>query len=104
MPELRTFSNDLKNEAYRLGNKSKALFKEAEYTMRSHDNKESAGRELLDTALEQQEDIEDLRNDVDFCDAQADQAIKLWNEILTRAEGNFQLLSGMILSVWYEDF
>ncbi|CAG9764671.1 unnamed protein product [Ceutorhynchus assimilis] len=93
VPELRTVSIDLKNEAYRLGNKSRELFLKAEDLRNSIDEKQTSGKELLETALEQQEDIEDLRNDVEFCDAQAVQAIKLWNDILNRAEGNYKLLS-----------
>lgn len=93
MPKLRTFS-DLKNKALCLSNKSKSLFKEAEDSKCSHDSKNSTGRELLNTALEKQENADrrfEERRRRGVFDAQADPTIKLWNEILTGAEENFQL-------------
>lgn len=91
---LRTLSNELKSEAFRLGNKSKSLLETADYLRNSIEEKSTDGRELLDTALEQQEDIEGLKNDIVFCGSQANKTVQLWNEILERAEGNFQLITG----------
>ncbi|ENN81832.1 hypothetical protein YQE_01771, partial [Dendroctonus ponderosae] len=65
---LRAFSNDLKSEAFRLGNKSKSLLETADNLRNSIEEKSTDGRELLDTALEQQEDIEGLKNDIVFCE------------------------------------
>lgn len=91
--QQRSFSTELKNEAFRLGNKTKELFHDTEDLRSAIEEKHDSGKELLERALEQQEDVEDLRNDVVFCETQANQAINLWDEILNRAEGNYKLLS-----------
>lgn len=91
--DVRKHSQQLEEEASRLNNRSKELTREAESLRSNVEEKQLAGRDLLETGLEQQEDIEDLKNDLDFCDAQAGQAIKLWNDILQRAEGNYELIT-----------
>lgn len=91
--DVRKHSEQLEEEATRLNNRSKELIREAENLRSNVEEKQLAGRDLLETGLEQQEDIEDLKNDLDFCDAQAGQAIKLWNDILQRAEGNYELIT-----------
>ncbi|XP_066151126.1 laminin subunit gamma-1-like isoform X1 [Euwallacea fornicatus] len=93
IPELKAHSGNLKDEAIRLTNKSKELFHNAKVLKETIEEKQSTGQELLDTALEQQEEVEDLKNDVDFSSAQTAQAIQLWKEIHERAQGNFQLLT-----------
>ncbi|XP_050312326.1 laminin subunit gamma-1-like isoform X2 [Anthonomus grandis grandis] len=90
---LKVGSSDLREEASRLRNKSSKVTQDAEEIRRTIEEKESQGRELLETALEQQESIENLKNDVDFCEAQANQAVSLWNEILGRAQSNFEILT-----------
>lgn len=91
--DVRRHSEQLEEEASRLRNRSEELIREAESLRSNVEEKQLAGRDLLETGLEQQEDIEDLKNDLDFCDAQAGQAIKLWNDILQRAEGNYELIT-----------
>ncbi|KAJ8928617.1 hypothetical protein NQ314_018796 [Rhamnusium bicolor] len=77
IPELKQKSKNLEEEAYRLRKKTSDLFR----------------NKLLQKAYDQEGEINDLRNDLVFCESQADGAINLWNEILERAESNYKLLA-----------
>ncbi|KAL1516977.1 hypothetical protein ABEB36_000802 [Hypothenemus hampei] len=91
--ELKDASNDLKNKAYRLQNKSRSVLEDVKQLQRSLQDKKFAAEKLKEDASEQQEYIEGLKNDIDFCNAQSVGAINLWNEKLRRAEENLQDLS-----------
>ncbi|XP_060520343.1 laminin subunit gamma-1-like isoform X2 [Cylas formicarius] len=90
---LRRKSKDLKDEAFRLGNKTNELFAKSEELRQSVDNKSDLSKELLQRAKEEQDEINELKNDIELSDLQAEQTITLWNGILATAESNFKLLS-----------
>lgn len=94
--EVRRKSSELKEEASRLSNRSNGLFKDSKALRETVDRQNEMGKELLLTANEQQEEVNDLRNELVFCDSQANGAINLWNEILEGAETNYKLLSGKV--------
>ncbi|XP_030761845.1 laminin subunit gamma-1-like isoform X2 [Sitophilus oryzae] len=90
--QLKHRSSELKNEAHRLENKTRELFDGTQRLRSSIADKNEWSAELIENAVEQQEEIEDLRNDLELSQSQADKAIDLWNDILERAESNFKLL------------
>ncbi|KAF7284665.1 hypothetical protein GWI33_021849 [Rhynchophorus ferrugineus] len=93
VPTLRQQSNDLRDEAYRLNNKTRELFDDSENIRNSIADKAEWGSELIEKALEQQHGIEEMNSDLQLTKAQTDRAINLWDEILGRAESNYKLLS-----------
>lgn len=92
--ELRQKSKVLKEEAQRLKNKSTELFHNSDEIRKSIEEQNGKGRELLQKARDQNEEIIGLRNDLVFAESQANGAVNLWGEILERAESNYKLLTG----------
>lgn len=94
--DIKKKSVELKEGAFKLSNQSQQLFDNNDDLRESADEQNELGRELLRKAKAQQNEIDGLRNDLAFCDTQANTAIRLWNEVLEGAETNYKLLTG-----WY---
>ncbi|KAJ8915786.1 hypothetical protein NQ315_004598 [Exocentrus adspersus] len=90
--KLKEKSNVLKEEAYRLRNKTFELFHNSDDIKKAIHEKTYLGKEFLQKAYEQNEELIDLKNDLVFAESQANGAVNLWDEILKGAENNYKLL------------
>ncbi|CAH1999429.1 unnamed protein product [Acanthoscelides obtectus] len=91
--EVKRKSDTLKEKAYTLSNITEEMFGECEKLRKQADRNSAGGSEILQSAKDQRDEINDLRNDLVFCDSQVKGTINLWNEILEGAETNYKLLT-----------
>ncbi|CAG9855706.1 unnamed protein product [Phyllotreta striolata] len=86
IPELKSRSDKLRSEAYRLGNETEILFKDSLNLRKRVDDKNVDGRALLETAYEQQNEIDELLNDIHATKEKTDNSIDRWKKILNDTE------------------
>ncbi|XP_050515179.1 laminin subunit gamma-1-like [Diabrotica virgifera virgifera] len=86
IPELKSKSESLRDQAFKLTNDADALFTDSEDLRRKVDEKNSVGKSLLDTAYEQQFDTDELLNDIHATKEKTDNSIDRWKKMLNDTE------------------
>lgn len=90
--EFKEKSVELQQKAVLLRKRSNILFQESADLKKDISKQLLFGKDLMQQASDQFEELMDLRNDLVLYESQATGVIKLWNEIWDNAENNYQLL------------
>ncbi|CAH1179506.1 unnamed protein product [Phaedon cochleariae] len=90
IPELKTRSESLRDEAYRLGNETIALYKDSENLRKAVEEKNSVGKVLLEKAYDQQYETDELLNEIHATKETTDNSINRWNKILNETESIYK--------------
>ncbi|XP_050515738.1 laminin subunit gamma-1-like isoform X1 [Diabrotica virgifera virgifera] len=90
--DFKQKSDELKQKAILYRARSGIVFKESEDLKKDVEKQIKLGMDLIQQAIDQQEELNDLRNDLVLYESQEKIVINLWNEIWSNAENNYKLL------------